>query len=265
MDGIKSFFAPVVVLRKKATVKVLDIMLPIMAGFYFIITLVIIFKNITELPGIFGRIFAEAFGLRQAVAGGLGFVLANGIRRGLFSNEAGSGSAPCAAAAAESDSIAKIGLLQSLGVFIDTIIICSCTAFIMLLVPGGAAGASQGMALLIDAMRYHLGEFGVYFIAVTLWLFSFSTFAGVLFYARSNVSYIFGDRKSWQLVYKIVALVMLFIGGLAAYTTVWTLGDVGIALMKVFNMMAILPLGGEAMRILRDYEKERKLLKKNKK
>lgn len=257
--------AAVVVLRKKATVKVLDIMVPIMAGFYFIITLVIIFKNITELPGIFGRIFAEAFGLRQAVAGGLGFVLANGIRRGLFSNEAGSGSAPCAAAAAESDSIAKIGLLQSLGVFIDTIIICSCTAFIMLLVPGGAAGASQGMALLIDAMRYHLGEFGVYFIAITLWLFSFSTFAGVLFYARSNVSYIFGDRKSWQLVYKIVALVMLFIGGLAAYTTVWTLGDVGIALMTVFNMMAILPLGGEAMRVLRDYEKERKLLKKNKK
>ena len=205
---------------------------------------------------MFERIFLEAFGIRQVAAGGFGAVLMNGAKRGLFSNEAGSGSAPCAAAAADVSHPAKAGLLQAFGVFIDTIVICSCSAMLMLLAPEEALDGLVGMDLLQAAMEYHLGSFGVIFIAITLLLFSFSTFIGVLFYARSNVAYLFGDNWTSQTIYKIFALVMLFIGGLATYTFVWDLGDVGIGLMTIFNMMALLPLSGEVIEKMKDYERK---------
>ena len=246
--------AGVIVLRRNATVKVLDLVVPVMAGLYFVITLFIIIKNAGQLPAVFKQIFEEAFGLRQAVAGGFGAVLMNGAKRGLFSNEAGSGSAPCAAAAADISHPAKEGLLQAFGVFIDTIVICSCSAMIMLLTPENLTSGQAGMDLLQAAMHYHLGSFGVIFIAVILWLFSFSTFIGILFYARPNVAYLFGDNWTSQTLYKVLALIMLFVGGLQAYTFVWDLGDIGIALMTVFNMMALIPLSGEAMRSLKEYE-----------
>ncbi len=243
-----------IVFRKNITVKALDIIVPVMAGFYIFLTVFVIINNFTQLPAVFSRIFREAFGLRQAVAGGFGAVLMNGVKRGLFSNEAGSGSAPCAAAAADVDHPVKSGLLQALGVFIDTIVICSCTAFVMLLVPEEAVAGLGGMDLLQAAMRYHFGQAGVIFIAITLWLFSFSTFIGVLFYARSNVAYVFGDSWKSQNVYKIIALINLFIGCMAAYTFVWDLGDVGIGLMTIFNMLALIPMSKEAIASLRDYE-----------
>ena len=243
--------AAVIVLRKNATVKVLDIMVPVMAACYFFITLFIIVKNAGQLPAVFERIFAEAFGFRQVVGGGIGAVIMNGAKRGLFSNEAGSGSAPCAAAAADISHPAKEGLLQALGVFIDTLVICSCSAMIMLLTPMGMTEGLEGMDLLQTAMRYHLGEFGVIFIAVILWLFSFSTFLGILFYARPNVAYLFGDNWLSQTLYKVLALVMLFVGGLAAYQFVWDLGDVGVGLMTVFNMIALIPLAPKAIASLR--------------
>ena len=176
--------------------------------------------NITALPGVFQRIFEEAFGIRQFAGGSFGAILMNGVKRGLFSNEAGSGSAPCAAAAAVTDGL-------------------------------------SGMALLQTAMEFHLGRFGVIFIAVTLAMFSFSTFLGILFYARSNVAYLFGDKWCWQMAYKVLALVMLFIGGIAAYTFVWDLGDVGIGLMTLFNISILYPLSKEAFQALGQYEKEK--------
>lgn len=247
--------AAVIVLRKHATVKVLDIMVPVMAVLYFLLTVFIILTNIRSLPSVFGKIFSEAFGLRQAVAGGFGAVLMNGAKRGLFSNEAGSGSAPCAAAAADVSHPAKAGLLQSFGVFIDTIVLCTCSAMIMLLTPDSLTEGLSGMDLLQAAMQHHMGTFGVIFIAIVLWLFSFSTFIGILFYARSNIAYLFGDSWLPQVLYKILALVMLFIGGLAAYTFVWDLGDIGIGLMTIFNMIALFPLSGQALDALKDYEK----------
>lgn len=250
--------AAVIVLRKNATVKVLDVMVPIMAGCYLLITVLLIVINFRMIPSVIGRIFQEAFGFRQVVAGGFGAVLMNGIKRGLFSNEAGSGSAPCAAATAETDHPAKVGLGQALGVFIDTILICSCTAMIMLLTPETLTQGLTGMDLLQEAMRYHLGTFGVVFIAITLWLFSFSTFVGILFYARSNVAYLFGDNWFSQTAYKIVALVMLFVGGLAAYTVVWNLGDVGVGLMTLFNIFILFPMSKKAIDALKDYEKKKK-------
>ncbi|MGN0707751.1 MAG: alanine/glycine:cation symporter family protein [Faecalibacterium sp.] len=246
-----------IVLQKNASVKSLDVIVPVMAVCYFIMTLYVIFTNLSSLPSVLGRIFSEAFGLRQAAAGGFGAVLMNGIKRGLFSNEAGSGSAPCAAAAAESSNPVKIGLVQALGVLIDTILICSCTAFVMLLAPQSVTHGLQGMDLLQAAMQHHLGEFGVVFIAVTLALFSFSTFIGVLFYARSNVAYLFGDRWWCQTAYKLLALAMLLVGGVQAYTVVWDLGDVGIGLMTIFNLLALYPMAPEALAALEEYEQHK--------
>ena len=258
--------AAVIVLRKDATVKILDMVVPVMAVCYFAITILIIVMNLGSLPGVFARIFEEAFGFRQAAAGGFGAVLMNGIKRGLFSNEAGSGSAPCAAAAAECAPIvaaaaktkwpAEQGLISMTGTFIDTIVICSCTAFIMLLAPEEKVTGLSGMDLLQTAMEHHLGRFGVIFIAATLFLFSFSTFLGILFYARCNVAYLFGDNWASQTAYKVLALVMLFIGGLAAYTFVWGLGDVG--LMTIFNIIILYPQGEKALKELKEYEKEKR-------
>ena len=248
----------IIVLRKNATIKALDIIVPVMAAMYFIITIFIIVTHIGQLPGVFSRIFKEAFGLRAVAGGGFGAVLMNGVKRGLFSNEAGSGSAPCAAAAADEKEPVKMGLIQALGVFIDTIVICSCTAFILLLVPEELTRGLMGMELLQTAMNYHLGSFGVIFVAVILALFSFSTFLGILFYARSNVSYLFGNRWLWQTLYKILALIMLFIGGIQAYTVVWDLGDVGIGLMTIFNLAVLFPLSNEALSALAEYEKKKK-------
>lgn len=255
---VLTILAAVIVLRKHATVKVLDVMVPVMAGLYFAITLFIIIRNAGQLPAVFQRIFMEAFGFRQAVAGGIGAVIMNGAKRGLFSNEAGSGSAPCAAAAADISHPAKEGLLQALGVFIDTLLICSCTAMIMLLTPSSLTNGLEGMDLLQTAMQYHIGEFGVIFTAVILWLFSFSTFIGILFYARPNIAYLFGDNWLSQTLYKVLALVMLFIGGLAAYQAVWELGDIGIGLMTIFNMIVLVPLAPKAIDSLKDYEKNHK-------
>ncbi len=248
--------AAVIVLRKNATVRVLDILVPVMAVCYFLMTVFLILKNITVLPFVFQRIFQEAFGFRQAVAGGFGAVVMNGVKRGLFSNEAGSGSAPCAAAAGDTSHPVKTGLLQALGVFIDTIVICSCTALIMLITPEALTAGLGGMDLLQVSMEYHMGQFGVVFIALTLWLFCFSTFIGILFYARSNVAYLFGDNWFSQTAYKLLALVMLFVGGLAAYTFVWDLGDVGVGLMTVFNIIVILPMSKEALEALNAYERK---------
>ncbi len=249
----------VIVLRKDATVKVLDIMVPVMAACYFLLTIFIIVRNIGLLPAVFQKIFLEAFGLRQAVAGGFGAVIMNGAKRGLFSNEAGSGSAPCAAAAADIDHPAKEGLLQAFGVFIDTIVICSCSAMIMLLTPADLTRGLEGMDLLQTSMEHHMGQIGVVFIAGILWLFSFSTFIGILFYARPNVAYLFGDNWLSQTLYKVLALVMLFIGGLAAYTFVWDLGDIGVGLMTVFNMIALIPLAPKALGALEDYERWKRM------
>ena len=247
--------AAVIILQKNATIKLLDILVPIMAGSFFAITVFIILLNVRQLPAVFARIFSEAFGLRQAVSGGLGAVIMNGIKRGLFSNEAGSGSAPCAAAAAEGNDPSRTGLIQALGVLIDTIVICSCTAMIMLLVPEEITAGLSGMDLLQTAMYHHLGSAGVIFIAITLALFSFSTFIGILFYARSNIAYLLGDRWCWQTAYKVLALVMLFIGGLQQYTVVWDLGDVGIGLMTVFNILFLYPMSGEVLKLLEKYQK----------
>ena len=243
-----------IVLKKNATVKVLDFVVPIMAGFFFIASIFVIVRNISSLPAVLTSIFTEAFGIKAMVGSGLGVVIMNGVKRGLFSNEAGSGSAPCAAAAAKTDHPAKIGLLQAFGVFIDTIIICTCTAMLLLLTPQNLTLHLEGMDLLQASANYHFGSFGTGFVAISLLLFSFSTFIGILFYARSNVSYIF--KNSWlaQNVYKIIALLMLFLGCVNTAEFVWVLSDVGVGLMTVFNLIVLVPMSQEAIESLKEYE-----------
>lgn len=244
--------------NKDKIVDVLNKIVPIMAILYFTLTLFILIKNIGIVPEMFKEIFEQAFGTKQMAAGGFGAVLMQGVKRGLFSNEAGSGSAPCAAAAADVTHPAEQGLIQALGVFIDTLVVCSCTAFVMLLAPSGVREGKVGMDLLQSCMDYHIGSFGTPLVAIILFLFSFSTFLGILFYARSNVAYIFGDKIVAQNAYKIFALLMLFVGGMAQYLFVWELGDLGVALMTVFNLTAILPMSTIALTSLKDYETKMK-------
>lgn len=239
---------------KDEIVEVLNKVVPIMATLYLILTIYILIKNIGAVPGMFAEIFQEAFGAKQIVAGGFGAVLMQGVKRGLFSNEAGSGSAPCAAAAADVEHPAQQGLIQALGVFIDTLLICNCTAFTMLLAPLSVREGKVGMDLLQVCMNYHIGSIGTPLVALILFLFSFSTFLGILFYARSNIAFLFGDTMKAQDAYKILALIMLFVGGMAQYLFVWELGDLGVALMTVFNIIAIVPLSKIALNSLKDYE-----------
>ena len=245
--------------------KVAQVIVPFMAATYFLAGILIILFNITDVPAAILTIVQSAFGLKAAAGGALGAMVVamqKGIARGIFSNEAGLGSAPIAAAAARTNEPVRQGLVSMTGTFIDTIVICSCTAMIMLLTPESLTEGAVGMELLQAAMGYHLGQFGVIFIAATLWLFSFSTFLGILYYARSNISYLFGDGMLPQNLYKVLALVMMFIGGLAAYTVVWDLGDVGVGLMTVFNIIMLYPMSGIAMKALKSYETEKKNRKK---
>ena len=235
-------------------VKVTSMLVPVMGIAYIGISLLVVIINIQNVPAMFVRIFEEAFDFKAIFGAFSGSAMMQGIRRGLYSNEAGIGSAPNASAAANVSHPVKQGLIQALGVFIDTLVICSCSAFLMLLAPAEKIEGLMGMDLLQAAMNHHLGYAGVVFIAVVLFLFSFSTFLGILYYARCNVSYVFGDTWKAQTGYKIFLLIMLFIGGVAAYEFVWELGDLGVGLMTVFNMIAIVPLSGQAINALKDYE-----------
>ena len=247
----------------KRVAAVTEKLVPLMALFYIAGALIIVVLHAGNIPAAFAAIFKGAFNLNAAGGGALGYGISQtitwGFKRGAFSNEAGLGSAVMVNSASNVKEPVHQGMWGVFEVFIDTIVICSCTAFVMLLAPGSVTGGRQGMDLLQAAMQYHLGSFGVVFIAVTLALFSFSTFIGILYYARCNVAYLFGDSWFWQTAYKVLALVMLVVGGMQAYTVVWDLGDVGIGLMTIFNMLALYPLAGEALTALREYEAKKKL------
>ena len=241
--------------------QVTEKLVPFMAVIYVLLAAGVVLLNLKNIPHVFVSIFEGAFTPTSVTGGAVGsfFIsMKKGVSRGIFSNEAGLGTGSIAHACADTKKPVKQGFFGIFEVFIDTIVICSCTAMIMLLVPEKLVAGKEGMDLLQTAMRYHLGEFGVIFIAVTLFLFSFSTFLGILFYARCNVAYLFGDKWCWQTAYKVLALVMLFIGGIATYTFVWDLGDVGIGLMTIFNIFMLYPLGEKALKELKIYESEKK-------
>ncbi|RGY63652.1 alanine:cation symporter family protein [Fusobacterium ulcerans] len=241
--------------RRDKIVKVLDKMVPVMAAIYLIVVIFIIVKNITLIPATLKDIFEHAFGIKQFLGGTFGTVVMQGVKRGLFSNEAGSGSAPCAAAAADIDHPVKQGLVQALGVFVDTILICSATAFVILLSRGDIPEGLGGMTLLQESFRYQVGNWGVIFTAVILFLFSFSTILGVSFYAKPNLAFLY-DKPWLQEAFKVFTLVMLFVGGVRQNFLVWNLADLGLGLMTIVNLMGVYPLTYKAVESLKEYEKE---------
>ena len=258
MSGILAFFAAIVIFgRKDKIVKVLEKMVPFMAFAYLILVAFILVKNITVIPDVFKRIFEEAFGIRQAIGGSFGAVVMEGVKRGLFSNEAGTGSAPSAAAAAEVDHPAKQGLIQALGVYVDTLVICTATALVVLVTKESVIEGLGGMKLLQEAFRYHIGDWGVIFIACVLFLFAFSTALGITYYAKPNLIFI-ADKDWLQTAFKIFACCMLFYGGMKQAFLVWALADLGLGLMAIVNIFAIIPLRKYAFNSLKDYEKKLK-------
>ncbi len=262
MSGILAVLAAGVIFgRKDKIVRVLEKMVPFMAFAYLILVAFILVKNITLIPDVFKRIFEEAFGIRQAIGGSFGAVVMEGVKRGLFSNEAGTGSAPSAAAAAEVDHPAKQGLIQALGVYVDTLIICTATAFVVLVTNEKITAGLGGMTLLQEAFRYHVGNWGVVFIAFVLFLFAFSTALGITYYAKPNLIFI-ADKDWLQTAFKIFACCMLFYGGMKQAFLVWALADLGLGLMAIVNISAIIPLRKYAFDSLKDYEKKLKEDKK---
>ncbi|MGL5960583.1 MAG: alanine/glycine:cation symporter family protein [Cetobacterium sp.] len=238
------------------TAKVLDKVVPIMAVLYLGIVFFIIIRNINLLPSVFSQIISEAFGIRQGIGGTIGAVIMQGVKRGLFSNEAGTGSAPCAAASANVSHPVQQGLIQSLGVFVDTFVICTATALVMLLTKPSVIKGLNGMELLQKSFNYHLGStFGEIFVAVILFLFCFSTLLGICFYGKVNVRFL-TEKELGQTLFKIFALSMIFLGGIQQNIFMWNLADFGLALMTIINLSGVFPLSKFAFDSLKEYEKK---------
>lgn len=239
--------------------RVCNIIVPGMAMVYLVLTLFIVLSNITLVPEVFKLIISSAFGMRQATGATIGMTILIGFKRGLFSNEAGEGSAPQAAATAETSHPAKQGLIQTLGVYVDTLIVCSCTAF-LILVSGLYASGESGIALTQSAMSASIGEMGRTIIAVLIFFFAFSSILGNYFYGETNVLFLVGKKNTsrWLLIYRIAVGVVVFIGALATLNLAWGLVDFFMAIMTICNIIAIMLLGKYAIRCLDDYIEQRK-------
>ncbi|WP_394872655.1 alanine/glycine:cation symporter family protein [Clostridium butyricum] len=237
--------------------KVSEIIVPIMASAYILVALFVVITNISELPTMFALIFENAFGVKQAVGGGIGGALLIGIKRGLFSNEAGMGSAPNAAATANVSHPVKQGLIQTLGVFTDTIVICSCTAFIILLSDVDLSSGLTGIQLTQNALSSQIGSFGSIFIAICVLLFAFSSIVGNYYYGEANIEFL-TKKKIYLNLYRICVAVMVLFGATVSMDIVWNLADVFMALMAITNLIAIALLGKIAFKALDDYRAQKK-------
>ncbi|KOS68784.1 sodium:alanine symporter [Lysinibacillus contaminans] len=238
-------------------VKVTQVIVPVMAIFYLLIALYVVMTNLSEIPAVFSLILSQAFGLQEAAGGALGAAIMQGVRRGLFSNEAGMGSVPNAAATASTSHPAKQGLVQSLGVFFDTIIICSATAFIIILAGLYNTGKSDGIVLTQDSFAVHVGSWAPYFIAIAIIFFAFSSIVGNYYYGETNIEFM-NAHKGWMTGYRILVLGMVMFGSLAQVSLVWNLADLFMGFMAMLNIIVILLLGRIAFRVLDDFTKQRK-------
>ncbi len=237
--------------------KVSEIIVPIMATAYILVALFVVITNITKVPALISLIVENAFGLKQAVGGGLGGALLIGIKRGLFSNEAGMGSAPNAAATANVSHPVKQGLIQTLGVFTDTIVICSCTAFIILLSDVDLSSGLSGIQLTQNALSSQIGNFGSIFIAICVLLFAFSSIVGNYYYGEANIEFL-TKKKIYLTIYRVCVSAMVLFGATVSMDIVWNLADVFMALMAITNLIAIALLGKFAFKALEDYRSQKK-------
>jgi alanine or glycine:cation symporter, AGCS family len=232
--------------------KVVGFFVPIMALGYIIIGLGIIMMNYQAIPQVFGMIFSDAFSGR-AVGGGLVATIMYGLRRGLFSNEAGMGTAPAAAAAANTSHPVKQGLIQSLSVFTDTIVVCSITAFIILSSQVAIDSSASGIVIMQRALALRLGDASYYYLSLTIFIFAFSSLIGNYFYAESSLAYVTNDNARAQTIFKLTVIAIAYIGALAKSTFVWDLGDLFSGLMAIINLYGIYRLFPIARAVLHDF------------
>ncbi|MBE6300735.1 MAG: alanine:cation symporter family protein [Parabacteroides distasonis] len=237
--------------------KVSSIIVPIMALGYVLLALFIVLFNITELPAVIKLIINSAFGWEQALGGSVGAALMMGIKRGLFSNEAGMGSAPNVAATASVTHPVKQGLIQTLGVFTDTLLICTCTAFIILFSGVPLDGSINGVQLTQQALTIEVGKAGGVFVAIAIFLFAFSSIIGNYYYGEANIRFI-TSKKSVLHLYRILVGGMVMFGALASLDLAWSLADVTMGLMTICNLVAISLLSKQAFLLLQDYVNQKK-------
>lgn len=232
--------------------RVSSIIVPIMALGYVGLALVIVLLNITHLPEVISLIISHAFGWEQALGGGVGMALMQGIKRGLFSNEAGMGSAPNVAASADVTHPVKQGLIQTLGVFTDTLVICTCTAFIILFSGVASTKEANGIKLTQMALNNEIGNIGTIYVAVAILFFAYSSILGNYYYGEANVRYI--THRKWAIpIYRIAVGGMVMFGALASLELAWSLADMAMGFMTICNLIAITLLGKYAFRLLEDY------------
>ena len=237
--------------------RVSGVVVPVMALGYIVLALGVVLFNFRRLPEVVELIVANAFGWEQAMGGGAGAALMQGIRRGLFSNEAGMGSAPNVAATASVTHPVKQGLIQTLGVFTDTLLICTCTAFIILFSGAPLDGSVNGVQLTQHALTLEVGKAGGIFVAVAIFLFAFSSIIGNYYYGEANIRFI--TRRPWVLtLYRVLVGVMVLFGALATLDLAWSLADITMAFMTLINLVAIVLLGRQAFLLLADYVGQRR-------
>lgn len=241
----------------KRIVSFTQIVVPVMAILYIIIALIVVFLNISEIPNVFLLIIKSAFGLEEAFAGMIGAAIMNGIKRGLFSNEAGIGSAPNAAATAAVSHPVKQGLIQALGVFIDTLVVCTATAAIVLLGDAYLQSDATSVNLTQASLVGSLGDWAGSFLAIIVFMFAFSTVIGNYYYGESNISFI-KDSKTGLLVFRIFVVLFVMFGSIAKVQVVWDLADLFMAIMAIINLIAILQLWKVAKPVINDYLTQRK-------
>lgn len=243
----------------KRIAHVSEVLVPVMATIYIVIALFILIKNISLMPNVIKMIFEGAFGVKQAFGGGIGAALMQGIRRGLFSNEAGMGSTPNAGAAAKITHPAKQGFIQALGVFVDTLVVCTATAFVVIISSDSWVNIPnvKGIEITQLSISSQVGEWGYIFVAISILLFAFSSIIGNYYYGEINISFI-KKNKFTITAYRLVVLSMVLFGSVSKVQIVWDLADLFMGLMAITNLIAITLLGRLAFIILRDYEKQKK-------
>ena len=240
----------------KRIIKVTTFLVPVMGLIYIAVAVIIVVMNIDALPEVLSRIFKEAFDFEAVFGGFTGSCVMYGIKRGLFSNEAGVGSAPNASAAAETNHPVKQGLVQILSVFIDTILVCGATAFMCMCSGVEPSAEISGAVYVQESLKSVFGNFGPVFITVAMMFFAFTTLLGNLFYVDKAFDYIFGKApgKTFMLIYRIISSVIIFIGAGLSADLLWNIADITMGLMTLINMPVIIYLGKYVFRALKDYE-----------
>ena len=234
------------------------VMVPLMAIGYFVLVAVIIIMNIEHIPHVLKVIITNAFGLEQGVGGTIGATIMNGVKRGLFSNEAGEGSAPNVAAAATVSHPVKQGLIQALGVFTDTLLVCSCTAFMILISGLYSTPELNGIALTQAALNSEIGAFGPTFIAIAILLFAFSSIIGNYYYGEANIRFMTSSNAVLTVYRVFSGGVLVMFGAMASLEIVWNLGDLCMAMLTACNLVAIVRLGKYAFKLLEDYRQQKR-------